>query len=136
MTGRVSALERLTTRVGSNTAARLIREGMCEYFGLVSEVVFEMAFDNMLRFNRDERPMGGGQTFLIAMTLSVTVSGMLQGVSSLDSGVTRLGRIGWSQLTVGQKAVRTATRALLVTSLTLAMAMYAMRIPVLNASEG
>ncbi|MGQ4913006.1 MAG: hypothetical protein ACP6KW_12625, partial [Candidatus Thorarchaeota archaeon] len=60
VTGRVSVLERLSARVGSNTAARLIREGMCEYFGLVSEVVFEMAFDNMLRFNRDERPMGGG----------------------------------------------------------------------------
>lgn len=48
-----------------------------EYVELVGEVVFEMSFDNMLRLDPAERPLGGGQTFLTLMTLySLTRAGL------------------------------------------------------------
>ncbi len=134
VTGRVNVLEKLTKRVGSNTALRIVGKGLGEYFELVGEVIFEMSFDNMLRFNKDERPMGGGQVFLITMTLSVTVSGMLQGIGKFDIGVKAGKKLDWSDITMNRKAVRVATKALLVTTLALAMAMYVMRMPVMAAS--
>ncbi len=81
--------------------------------------------------------MGGGDTFLITMSVTVIVSGLLQSVgSSLDIGVNDLGKKSWSQIPVGQKAARIAVGSLLLTSLALAMAMYMMRMPVMDASSG
>ncbi|MGY5852298.1 MAG: hypothetical protein RTU92_01885 [Candidatus Thorarchaeota archaeon] len=63
------------------------------------------------------------------------MSGMLQNIGSLDVGVTNIGtKLDWSKMTVGQKAARVAARALLLTSLALAMSMYIMRMPVMDAS--
>ena len=96
-----------------------------------------MYFDNMLRFNKDERPIGGGQSFLITMSVTVVVSGLLQSVAgSMDVGTNALGnRLPWSQISVGQKAARVATGSLLFTSLALAVSMYMMRMPVMDASS-
>ena len=104
---------------------------------IISSFHLYLFSNNMLRFNKDERPMGGGDTFLITMSVTVIVSGLLQSVgSSLDIGVNDLGKKSWSQIPVGQKAARIAVGSLLLTSLALAMAMYMMRMPVMDASSG
>lgn len=50
-----------------------------EYFELVGEVIFEMAFDNMLRLDESERPMGGGEVFLTLMTMYTLTRAGLDG---------------------------------------------------------
>ena len=80
--------------------------------------------------------MGGGDIFLITMSVSVVVSGLLQSVgSSLDIGVKDGIKLSWSDISVGQKAARVAIGSLLFTSLALAVAMYMMRMPVMDASS-
>ncbi|MHA1136659.1 MAG: hypothetical protein ACTSSE_09245 [Candidatus Thorarchaeota archaeon] len=137
VTQRSTVLAGLTEKLGSNTALMIVGRAVREYYQLLGEVIFEMSFDNMLRFNKDERPVGGGQTFLITMSVTVVVSGLLQSVaSSMDVGTNALGnRLPWSKISVGQKAARVATGSLLFTSLALAMSMYMMRMPVMDASS-
>jgi hypothetical protein len=129
---RSTVLERLTEKIGEHAALQIAGRLAKGYFDLLGEVIFEMAFDNMLRFNKDERPMGGGETFLITMSVSVVVSGLLQSVGSgLDTGSKK----SWSEISVNQKAARVTVRTLLMTSLALAVSMYAMRMPVMEASS-
>lgn len=56
----------------------VVKKGLTEYFQLVGEVVFEMAFDSVLRFDKSERPAGGGEAFFTAMTLSILTSGLMR----------------------------------------------------------
>jgi len=135
--GRFPVLQGLTQKIGSNAALKIAGKAVREYYELLGEVIFEMAFDNMLRFNKEERPMGGGETFLITMSVAVVVSGLLQSVGgSLDIGVDDNGiKQPWSKLSIGQKAARVAIRSLLFTSLALAVSMYMMRMPVMDASS-
>jgi len=137
VSGRSSLLQELSQKIGSNTALKITGRAVREYYELLGEVIFEMSFDNMLRFNKEERPIGGGQTFLITMSVTVVVSGLLQSVGgSLDIGVNELGtKLSWSDISIGQRAARVAIGSLLLTSLALAVSMYMMRIPVMDASS-
>lgn len=112
----------LTRAVG-----KVVLKGVAEYCELVGEVIFEMAFDSMLRFDRSERPLGGGELFITAMTLSVLTSGLMRamgkkgiGVLKTDSGVT-------------PKASR--SRLILPSiALSLQVSMLVMRIPVITGN--
>ncbi len=78
-----------------------------EYVELVGEVVFEMSFDNMLRLDPSERPLGGGEMFLTLMTLyTVTRAGI--------DGRFEPGSLDTPDLTAGKRALDVFSKGLLV----------------------
>jgi hypothetical protein len=134
-----SILERKVAQDASRAAARrfnmitlgkLIAKGIQEYCEVVDEVVMEMAFDTMLSENSEARPLGGATVFLMSMTLSITVSTMLQsmghkGLKTVDGTVTPKIARNWAGA---------ARASLLGVSFSLAVAQTIMRIPVLMAN--
>lgn len=56
---------------------RLAVAGLFRYTGLVSEVIFEMAFATAMCIDENQRPLSGPQVFFAAMTLSVLTSGIV-----------------------------------------------------------
>ena len=122
-------------------AGKATKKFISEYIELVGEVVFEMAFDNMFRLDKSERPLGGGSSFIGLMTFSVLTSVVLQVVAQ------RAYKIGESLRDIGDE-LNMATRlsivrqhdqlrriilALRVTALGLATAQQIQRIPVMMA---
>jgi hypothetical protein len=99
--------------------------GVKEYFELLGEVIFEMAFDSVLRFDKSERPAGGGEAFFTAMTLSILTSGLMKMMGS--RGINVVARADGAPRVKAHKA-----RLILpITALSLQLAMFAMRVPVL-----
>jgi hypothetical protein len=71
MTRRLA--DRISDRWG-DTAGTLFEYGVkagTKYLDAVGEVITEMAFDNMLSKDRGARPMGGGETLVSVMVLSM-----------------------------------------------------------------
>ncbi|MHA1137014.1 MAG: hypothetical protein ACTSSE_11055 [Candidatus Thorarchaeota archaeon] len=99
-----------------------------EYFELVGEVIFEMAFDSMLRFDKGERPWGGGEFFITAISLSVVTSALMRAMGK--KGIKTV-RTDDGQVTM--KAHR-ARLTLPLSALSLQTAMLVMRIPVLTGN--
>jgi hypothetical protein len=106
---------------------RVVLKGFVEYCELVGEVVFEMAFDSILRFDKSERPLGGGELFMTAMTLSVVTSGLMKamgkrGADSVKTGVSHTVKASMSRLILPSIA------------LSLQVSMLIMRIPVITGN--
>jgi hypothetical protein len=55
----------------------LAKKAIYTLAGLLGEVVFEMAFDNMVRLNKDEQPPGGPATFYALFALAIIGSAAL-----------------------------------------------------------
>ena len=91
------------------------------YVGVVGEVVFEFAFDNMLSMDKSQRPGGGAQAFMAVMTLAVLTNAML-----------KVGGSQWvkSPTSISGHMTNIAIRALQGVSLGLSLGMIIMRIPV------
>ncbi|TFG98948.1 hypothetical protein E4H12_04475 [Candidatus Thorarchaeota archaeon] len=102
----------------------VILKGVVEYFELVGEVIFEMAFDSMLRFDKSARPLGGGEVFITAMTLSVITSALMKRMGTKGIDVTRTD----SSITVKASRSRLILPSL---ALSLQISMLVMRIPVI-----
>lgn len=107
-----------------SSVQNVVVKGIKEYFELVGEVIFEMAFDSVLRFDKSERPWGGGETFFTAMTLSILTSGALNSLMGKHRSILAVGGTPSTALT---KTIRRLTAM----CLGLQMSMLAMRIPVL-----
>jgi hypothetical protein len=106
---------------------KLVLKGVKEYFELVGEVIFEMAFDSVLRFDESERPYGGGEMFITAMTLSILTSGLMRA----------MGRKGIKAIPTDDGIQYNAHKARLIlptTALALQLAMIVMRIPVITGN--
>jgi hypothetical protein len=123
--GISKSLKQLSEMTTTRDLARVLFRGVREYFGLVGEVIFEMAFDNILRYDKSARPWGGGEAFLTAMSLSILTSAAMRAVGR--RGITTFGT---DDGTVVMKASR--ARLILPTlALSLQMSMLVMRIPVM-----
>ncbi len=108
----------------------LVWKGVKEYFELVGEVIFEMAFDSVLRFDKGERPAGGGEAFFTAMTLSILTSALMKAMGK--RGIKTVAGADGAPTVKAHKA-----RLILPTiALALQLAMFAMRIPVLVGNMG
>ncbi len=101
------------------------------YIGAVGEVVFEFAFDNMMRFDKSERPMGGSETFMATMILAVLTSAALSSVA----GSAKSGAIaqGIAEGAVDGQKISRVIIGLQFVALGLQMAMLIQRIPVMMA---
>jgi len=107
----------------------IVMKGVGEYFELVGEVIFEMAFDSMLRMDKSERPWGGGELFITAMTLSIITSGLMKAMGK--KGIKMVINDDGNPVRMVSKA-----RLLLpITALALQGAMLVMRIPVLMGNQ-
>jgi len=60
----------------------IVMKGVGEYFELVGEVIFEMAFDSILRYDKSARPWGGGELFITAMSLSVITNSLMKAMGN------------------------------------------------------
>lgn len=105
-------------------ARRVIYKLAMEYLELVGEIVMEMGFDNMMRLNPSERPLGGGETYMALLTSYMLVR------AAID-GRTELGSITEKDLTPGRRLLESVSMALFIGQL-------ASLLPVLGAtwSEG
>lgn len=115
----IDRIARVSRVVGA--AARIVQE----YLEIVSEVIVEMVFDNMLNLEEGERPMGGSTQFMTLMTLSILTNGLLSAVARGQ---------GWS---IGTRTFNDRTIAILTIStlgVGLSIAQAVARIPVLEAS--
>ncbi|MBN2229592.1 MAG: hypothetical protein JW779_08340 [Candidatus Thorarchaeota archaeon] len=123
--GFSSTLKKISQMSSARELGSLLYRGVKEYFELVGEVIFEMAFDNVLRYDKSAQPIGGGEVFFTAMTLSIITSGLLRA----------MGRRGISLVTLEDGSTRIqASKARLILpsiALSLNMAMLVMRIPVM-----
>ncbi|MHA1927350.1 MAG: hypothetical protein ACTSV2_02090 [Candidatus Thorarchaeota archaeon] len=123
--GWTKGFEKLSKMSTRRAIGTVIKKVVWEYFELVGEVIFEMAFDSMLRFDKNERPWGGGELFITAMTLSVLTSGLMRAMGK--KGLRIVKADDGSPMLNGSKF-----RLILPTmALSLQMSMLIMRIPVL-----
>jgi hypothetical protein len=114
------------------TVAKAAWWGVKKYCSLVGEVVFEMAFDAMLRLDKSQRPLGGGASFLMVMTVSVVVSSaigylMKKGGNGLEGDDFSFKK--------GYEHYGRYVKDLQVIGAALALAMIAQRIPVMQATS-
>jgi hypothetical protein len=128
--GRIGkALMLRTGKQASSEFVDFLIKGVREYIELVGEVIGEMAFDNMLRQDEGERPMFGSEMFMLTMTLSVVVGGLMGG---LDKAVRdKLLDITDSSM---RRSVAQTRKLLMGVALSLSLLMTVMRIPVLLAN--
>ncbi|MHA1390066.1 MAG: hypothetical protein ACTSR9_16695 [Candidatus Thorarchaeota archaeon] len=122
--GWSESIEKLSKKGFARAAGTVVLKGVAEYCELVGEVIFEMAFDSMLRFDRSARPAGGGEVFISAMTLSVITSALMKRMGTKGIDVVRTDK-GLS--------VKSSRSRLILPSLALSLqiSMLVMRIPVI-----
>jgi len=127
--GWTRGFEKLSKMSTKRAIGTIVMKGVGEYFELVGEVIFEMAFDSMLRMDKSERPWGGGELFITAMTLSVIISGLMRAMGK--KGIKMV-------INDDGNPVRMVSRARLLlpmSALALQGSMLVMRIPVLMGNQ-
>ncbi|MHA1137140.1 MAG: hypothetical protein ACTSSE_11705 [Candidatus Thorarchaeota archaeon] len=125
--GWTKGVSKLMEKGMTQAVGKVILRGALEYCELVGEVIFEMAFDSMLRFDKSERPLGGGEVFITAMTLSVITSALMK----------TMGRKGLSVVSSDTSVTLKASRSRLILpsiALSLQVSMLVMRIPVITGN--
>ena len=91
-TGQNRVVNTQTFNRNKGTLLELVSSGVRAYSGLCGEVVFEMAFDNMMSMNQQAQPFGGARTFMMAVTASIVLQGVMnkwnkRGIDMIESGV-------------------------------------------------
>jgi len=127
LSGATRTSNTLFKKIMNAKATRIALVGLREYTELVSEVIVEMAFDNLLTLDQESRPLGGSSTFIMTMTLSVLTMGAL---SSLGSRGLKSSKLDWSSKSGKLRG------AMIGISVSLAISQLVMRLPVYMSVMG